>query len=541
MSGPLFAQEFSRSTVQTIFRDGVPHTDKLGVVRTQYDPATSFFTIGSWGVPVEGTYYGHAVDWDVLKSAGYNTTWVYPPSGAARQALQNGHFNDMQVVIMGEVSTSELAQIRDIAAYRNRLLGIMWKDEPSAQVPMDQQQATLDAFHAYRQTVDQYLPNTPVFVDDAPGFNNGPLATQWWKIWADSGELTAQDNYPVYPWTTSIGLESPGGIAESISRAVYATDQQKPVWAIIQAFESNDPIGSPFPWRFPTTTQMRAQVFSAIVHGASGVTYFAWDTWRTREPDLIGIAPNPTADGYVVPGSGGPFQATATPDQIQKSIALWHEVSEINSQLQELAPVILSPTVSPADMTYMPQVRNLSAPNDLLKYTNTPIRTLLKKDAAGHYYLFAVNLDDRSMDVDFEMSKSFEHIDLLYEDDGGYLGGLGTVDEFSFHFGPYATHIFKLFEAAPEPIPGDFDGNGYVDGNDLTKWKVDFSLGNGSDADGDGDSDGNDFLIWQRQLGQGTPPNATPVPEPAWGPLSLLTLGVAASWRHRRGQRHKSL
>ena len=77
-------------------------------------------------------------------------------------------------------------------------------------------------------------------------------------------------------------------------------------------------------------------------------------------------------------------------------------------------------------------------------------------------------------------------------------------------------------------IPGDFNDDDMVDGDDLADWKNDFGFGGGSDADGDGDSDGQDFLIWQRNLGTGVviaTASVAAVPEPA----SLLLLGVAAA------------
>ena len=47
--------------------------------------------------------------------------------------------------------------------------------------------------------------------------------------------------------------------------------------------------------------------------------------------------------------------------------------------------------------------------------------------------------------------------------------------------------------------PGDFNGDGVVDGADLAKWQADYGSNGESDADGDGDTDGADFLEWQRQ------------------------------------------
>lgn len=72
----------------------------------------------------------------------------------------------------------------------------------------------------------------------------------------------------------------------------------------------------------------------------------------------------------------------------------------------------------------------------------------------------------------------------------------------------------------------DFDGSGFVDGNDFLIWQRNFGLGliqSEGDADGDMDVDNNDLIIWQNQYG--SPPLsavAAAVPEPA--SLALLAL-----------------
>jgi hypothetical protein len=79
-------------------------------------------------------------------------------------------------------------------------------------------------------------------------------------------------------------------------------------------------------------------------------------------------------------------------------------------------------------------------------------------------------------------------------------------------------------------ITADFDGNGFVDGDDLDDWQLASQGGTAAgDADGDGDSDGRDFLAWQRQFGAGIDPlgTSTAVPEP--GTLVLLILSTAGS------------
>jgi endoglucanase len=76
---------------------------------------------------------------------------------------------------------------------------------------------------------------------------------------------------------------------------------------------------------------------------------------------------------------------------------------------------------------------------------------------------------------------------------------------------------------AEPPAPGEFDGDGTVDGADLTRWQESFAMSAAADTDRDGDSDGADFLAWQRGLRAGGP--AVAVPEP---PAALLLPGAIA-------------
>ncbi len=90
-------------------------------------------------------------------------------------------------------------------------------------------------------------------------------------------------------------------------------------------------------------------------------------------------------------------------------------------------------------------------------------------------------------------------------------------------------------------VPGDFDDNGVVDGEDLTQWVGDFGVNGLSDADDDGDSDGHDFLVWQKNYGKvevlplAENLHAAAVPEPTIATLLTLSLvSLAATQRGRR-------
>lgn len=93
---------------------------------------------------------------------------------------------------------------------------------------------------------------------------------------------------------------------------------------------------------------------------------------------------------------------------------------------------------------------------------------------------------------------------------------------------------------AAAPIPGDFNGDRLVDGDDLAKWMENFGPAPAGpelldgDADLDGDVDGADFLVWQRNVGGALGSSAAPVPEPSSIWLSASCAAFLASRCRRR-------
>jgi hypothetical protein len=85
------------------------------------------------------------------------------------------------------------------------------------------------------------------------------------------------------------------------------------------------------------------------------------------------------------------------------------------------------------------------------------------------------------------------------------------------------------------PTPGDFNGDGLVNGADLLLWQGGYGLSGGAtlldgDADGDADVDGRDLLIWQRNITQSG--SITTVPEANTLVLCVVLLaGMASSFR----------
>ncbi len=131
----------------------------------------------------------------------------------------------------------------------------------------------------------------------------------------------------------------------------------------------------------------------------------------------------------------------------------------------------------------------------------------------------------------------------------GWAGGNGsidgatvTIDSIFFKGDGNATIYLDSVTHNPDgliknltapDIPGDFDGDGDVDGDDLSAWQGAYNNTAAGDADDDGDTDGSDFLIWQRNFtGASLSATATAVPEP--GAISLLGLSLVLVGMVRR-------
>jgi hypothetical protein len=84
------------------------------------------------------------------------------------------------------------------------------------------------------------------------------------------------------------------------------------------------------------------------------------------------------------------------------------------------------------------------------------------------------------------------------------------------------------------PAPADFDEDGDVDADDLSRWKMGLGATSAAthmqgDADADLDVDGADFLIWQRQLASSSATSvSSAVPEPTT-PWLLSTAAAGLS------------
>ncbi len=132
-----------------------------------------------------------------------------------------------------------------------------------------------------------------------------------------------------------------------------------------------------------------------------------------------------------------------------------------------------------------------------------------------------------ALDLNFAATDT---INKLFIDGVAQATGIwGALDSGAQYTSPLitGTGFLEVVSTIAPIIPGDFNGDGFVDGTDLTQWQEDHGVNDESDADGDGDSDGRDFLIWQKNF-TGSPSLAASVSVPEPATYSLLMLSLAA-------------
>ncbi|MEK9833193.1 MAG: hypothetical protein VW453_11420, partial [Rhodospirillaceae bacterium] len=192
-----------------------------------------------------------------------------------------------------------------------------------------------------------------------------------WNTWKRAGDSASFWAYPVAGERT-VSIGGYAGVGEAVALSVQAVAAQKPVWFVAQAFES--PIAK-YDWRMPDEHKARAMAYAALVHGATGLIWFSYDSFVTRNGLVIGISPDPQEEyDHELPGSlSGKTLFRANDRQIAESRALWGAVSRLNRELAAQSDIWLSPT---ADLDYRVEIRGA-------RTSATPVRTQLKRTRDG--------------------------------------------------------------------------------------------------------------------------------------------------------------
>ena len=431
-------------SVQTWYVKGVPHTDKNGARLSKYDPAKSFFPIGMWGAPMHDPAKGY--DWAELQKLGCNTVWLYFNYPVNKNTLNVAGKFGLQMIFMGRRHSD--AVLADIANHPN-LLGHVFYDEPTGKVGKKEVVENLyKEFIAFKSKYNKLSPSTAIFINDTPWIM--PPATEWFVKWNTAGDVACHDNYPIKKaaGTASIS-ENPNGLMQTTVLTVLANEEKKPAWVILGAFELGFLEGrDAFPARYPSADQLRSQVYTAIIHGATGIHYFIWDSWISRDGCVFGISPDPKVKphGFI---EKSPRSRPATPMQMVNAQALWNAVGKINAELKTLIPVILSPTVDPAKLSYS----ITSSATQKTPVSPQPVHGMLKKvPGEDAYILLNANMDTEVLDTTFCFDREIATAEVLF---GTYplpVKIAANGRRFTLRYEPFQAHILKLTFKKDSPV-----------------------------------------------------------------------------------------
>ena len=288
---------------------------------------------------------------------------------------------------------------------RKTIIGWMHGDEPDNAQPLRDAKGwgppiPPERIIADYQRLKQSDPTRPVFLNLGQGVA--------WDQWHGRGVRTNHpEDYPeyvkgcdivsfdIYPVTHDRPAVAGNlwYVGHGVQRLVNWTEGKKPVWCCIETthIENEKAI--------PTPAQIKAEVWMAITHGATGIIYFAHEF----KPKFIEAG------------------LLAHPDSARA-------VKEINAQIRQLAPVLNSPTKA-----------GLAAVESSDR--DVPV-SLLCKQHGGATYLFAVSMRDKPADATFtgHSLRAGTPIEVLGED----RTLTASAGAFTDRFGGYSVHLYRI-------------------------------------------------------------------------------------------------
>ena len=406
---------------QKIYRAGAPHMDRQGGIRHEYDPARSLFVIGI-AHALHGNFHGTDYDLALFAEAGFNTIVPFQ--------LLDPHTVVSRARALGLKLTLPEATAEHAARFKGdpTILAFEVDHEPSMQTPDETAGDRLRRFNEDKAAIQSIDPARLVITVNSPSIS--PPRTEIWRAWSRASDIHAHWKYPfMRPPVQSLSGER--GVPETLGMALQETGETKPVWYYAQAFAS--PMER---WFMPSAAEARGMLYAAIVHGATGVFWFAYDSPVTRNGRVVGVAPDTqeTAGIRLPYGPDPPLAASAA--EAAASRRLWQSLRVLNREVAALAPALLGPT---ADIPY--RVYVAGAPN-----STTPIRTLLKTMPGGDLLLIAVNIDNVPLEASFFFPGRRFLASRLHDDP---LAPDGSAGIWRDTFAPLGVRLYRLAAMRP--------------------------------------------------------------------------------------------
>lgn len=471
-AGSLTFAPLAKAT-QALFQSGAVHTNKYGTRMTRYSSDQSYFPIWMYGVKHPKTAYlchpeeaGKAwrsesdprvTPGALLKNAGFNAAQHWGESDSTQAFFNDVVRNDLQALMYWKPFTDDLYSdgtifnfVRQNGQHKNILAWLPTEETGSyLNLYLTPDRPTVNSWLTFFANLTRQfraLSTRPVVHIDNMWVSNQTESSarkvdlDLWHAWNDPSDIIILDIYPAHLKTLQT-LDTVSGLARASEYIQSTYAQTKPYWVMLGAFEEEPTAGAEKIMEFPSPVQMRTMAYTAIVHGATGIGYFAMDDYAMRKSKMIGVRPDtPTAylNQGACAGSNWSDMLVVSSAKAQESRDLWAAIAKTNLEIQQLAPVILSYT---SQYFYRVDLANRGI-------STTPIRAMLK-ESDGYFYLIAVNIDRAKITASFvtEVAASAaDKVEVLFENRfirpaqkpvGSETGNF--VDE----FGEFATHVYR--------------------------------------------------------------------------------------------------
>jgi hypothetical protein len=368
------------------------HTLRYGYRGLANKMLADFFPIGIYGAGIK--------DLSELKEAGFNSVQTYSSDmGLLSSLILEAERRRLKVM----VGVPGEAWKRDITSFFSRIRnspGILsWylADEPEGRgIPP----SYIWRLNDYIHKMDSTHPTSLVLVRSKKTYDYG-----------DGVDILMVDPYPIPQMPIT-------WLSESIDEARMATFDEKPILAVIQAFDwSAFPAGEDKrEWgRNPTYEEERCLSYLAIVHGAKGIFYYTY--------------------------KGGKYNIRDYPEH-------WKGIKRIVWELNQIYPLLLASSTNQEldieiESENLEGVKLQNKPSDI-HYTvkfmdNMPSKkypVVIKKGM----YIIAVNVSDKPAKVKMYGSFFKNKVNVVFEN-----RVISTKErKLADYFGPYEVHIYEI-------------------------------------------------------------------------------------------------
>ncbi|MDY6856657.1 MAG: DUF4962 domain-containing protein [Thermodesulfobacteriota bacterium] len=347
-----------------------------------------FFPIGIYGVGVE--------DIPDLKEAGFNSIQTYVSDiDYLRLFINKAERCQVKAMIKipNEAWKTDLSAFFFRVRHSKGILSWYLEDEPEGRgIPP----SYIWRLNNYIHKMDPTHPTSLVLVRSKKAYDYG-----------DGVDILMVDPYPIPSMPIT-------WLSDSIDEARKAVFNEKPIWAVIQAFDwSAYPVqGDKREWgRNPTFEEERCLTYLAVVHGVKGIFYYTF--------------------------KGGNYSIKDYPDH-------WNDIKKIVWELNRIYPLLLAPAI---DHNLEIQIEPSRSHPQRLTGIHYSIRKVDNRHLKKHgskmkegTYLIAVNVTDKPLQMRMHGTFLNEMADVVFENRKIKTQERSLTDSFA----PYEVHIYGI-------------------------------------------------------------------------------------------------